>query len=68
MKINMGKFDRMMRLITAFFLIFLAAYGHLGQWAYILGGVFAVTAIFRFCPLYSILGVQSCALHEQVHR
>ncbi len=68
MKMNMGQFDRMMRLITAFFLIFLAAYGHLGLWAYVVGGVFAVTGIFRMCPLYSILGVQTCALHEQVYK
>ena len=68
MNMNMGSFDRMLRLVTAFFLVFLAVYGVFGLWAYIVGGIFAFTGIFRWCPLYTFAGVQTCPLHEQVHR
>jgi hypothetical protein len=65
----MGVFDRMLRLVAAFFLIFMAAYYDMfGMWTYIIGGVLAVTGLLRWCPLYKIIGVQTCALHEQAHR
>ena len=64
MKANVGGIDRILRgligvaLLAAGFLAGLAS-----PWNYVamgVGAVMLVTALFHFCPLYSILGINSC--------
>ncbi|TCS43906.1 YgaP family membrane protein [Reinekea marinisedimentorum] len=64
MKVNMGSTDRTARLVVG--LLFLLAVvmgwvsGVLAVVLGVLGVVFIVTAIIRFCPLYLPLGLNTC--------
>lgn len=60
----MGIFDRSLRIILA---IVVAVFIYLGQIsgtaAIVLGivaGVFLLTSLISYCPLYSIIGVKTC--------
>lgn len=64
---NVGSLDRWLRIIIGALLIALAATNTLGAWAYI-GVIPLFTGLLRWCPLYSLLGIQTCPLHEQVKR
>jgi hypothetical protein len=65
MKKNMGTADRIIRIILA--VIFAALYftntipGTLGLVLVILSGVFVLTSVISFCPLYTIVGVNTCS-------
>ena len=59
MKANVGTIDQYLRAAIGFVLVFLAATGVIGLWGYI-GGVLMLTAAFRFCPLYSVFGFDTC--------
>ena len=62
---NMGEIDRAARALLA--MAFLGAYagGYVAQeWAYAalaLGFVMIATAAYESCPLYSVLGMSTCA-------
>lgn len=58
MKCNVGGIDRMLRIVVGLVLIGLAITGAAGVWAWI-GIVPLVTGIFRFCPAYSLLGINT---------
>jgi len=64
MKKNMGNIDRIIRLVLA--VIFAALYftgtvtGTLGVALVILGAVFVLTSLVSFCPLYRIVGLNTC--------
>ncbi len=64
MKVNIGTIDRVLRLILGLVLIVLAANGTIG-WGGWLGLVAVATALFRFCPLYMLLGVNTCPLKSR---
>lgn len=63
---NMGKFDRVGRLVVAAALVALAmgtsilGGGILVWLALIVAAVFTVTAFVGNCPLYSIVGLKTC--------
>ena len=59
MKINEGVIDRSLRVIVGFVLIGLAATGTIGMWGYI-GIIPLVTGAVGMCPIYSLLGINSC--------
>jgi hypothetical protein len=59
MKCNVGGIDRILRIVVGLVLVSLAASNILGVWAWI-GVVPLVTGLFRFCPLYTVLGINSC--------
>jgi hypothetical protein len=59
MKINVGTLDRTLRIGAGVLLIGLAAAGVVGAWGYI-GVIPLATGLFRFCPLYSVLGLNTC--------
>ena len=63
---NMGRFDRVVRLVIAAALLF-GAFGAapplssvLFWLAVIVAVVFVVTALAGFCPLYRIFGLNTC--------
>jgi Protein of unknown function (DUF2892) len=64
MKKNMGTADRIIRLLAA--VVFAILYftgtvsGTLGIVLLVLGGVFVLTSIISFCPLYSLVGLNTC--------
>jgi len=58
MKCNVGKADRAFRIIAGLVLIGLAATGTIGMWGWI-GIVPVLTGVFRFCPAYPLLGINT---------
>jgi hypothetical protein len=64
MKVNMGSVDRMVRLMVAVVLTVLylskIVTGTLGAIALVVAGIFLLTSLVRFCPLYTLLGINTC--------
>jgi len=64
MKPNMGSADRIVRVLLA--VVFSILYftgtvtGTLGVVLLILGGVFVLTSVVSFCPLYAPFGISTC--------
>ncbi len=65
MKANVGGIDRMVRLLGGLALIAFGLLGGLASpWnivAMVAGAVFTLTAVIKFCPLYTIFGINSCS-------
>lgn len=59
MKLNVGGIDRPLRIVVGLALVALAATGTIGLWGWI-GVVPLVTGAVGFCPLYSLLGLNTC--------
>ena len=59
MKCNVGGIDRVLRIAMGLVLVGLAASNVIGAWGWI-GIVPLATGLFRFCPLYPVLGINSC--------
>lgn len=59
MKANMGTLDRSVRIIVGLLLIGLTLGGVIGMWGWI-GVMPLATGLFRFCPAYSLFGINSC--------
>lgn len=64
MKKNMGGADRTIRIIVALAVIGLYYFGHIqGTLAYVLlvlSGIFVLTSLVSFCPLYTLFGMNTC--------
>lgn len=64
MKKNMSSADRLIRVIIAAVLIALFATnvvtGTLGIVLVVLAGVFILTSLVSFCPLYTLVGISTC--------
>jgi hypothetical protein len=60
MKCNVGGIDRILRISVGIVLVGLAANGIIGWWGW-LGLIPMATGIFRFCPAYPLLGINSCS-------
>ena len=61
MKRNVGGIDRAARIIIGALLIGLAVAGTIGAWGWI-GVVPLATGMLGTCPLYRILGLNTCPL------
>lgn len=65
MKKNMGGGDRSIRILLAAVLAYLYFGGIVtGTWGLvlvILGGVFVLTSLIGFCPLYAPFGISTCS-------
>ena len=59
MKANVGTIDRVLRILAGVVLIALTLTGTIGLWGWI-GLVPLATGVFRLCPLYPLLGMNSC--------
>ena len=64
MKHNVGGIDRLLRIVVGLVLIALAATGTVGAWGWI-GVVPLATGLFRFCGLYTLLGVNTCPMQSR---
>ncbi|MBL7701623.1 MAG: DUF2892 domain-containing protein [Ferruginibacter sp.] len=64
MKKNMGNADRLVRILLA--ALFAVLYftktveGTFGIVLLVLGGVFLLTSLISFCPLYPLIGINTC--------
>lgn len=56
---NEGMLDRGLRVTAGLLLLALAVTGVLGPWAY-LGIVPLLTGAVGWCPLYTVLGINTC--------
>jgi hypothetical protein len=65
MKKNMGTADRIIRVIIAAIIATLfftdTVTGTLGIVLMVLAGIFLITSIIRFCPLYAPFGLRTCS-------
>lgn len=64
MKRNEGTIDRAVRVVAGLTLIALAATGTVGAWGYI-GVIPLLTGAIGLCPLYSLLGINTCPVHRR---
>jgi len=63
MKTNVGGIDKILRIVVGLALIAWALFANGPVWAWI-GVVPLATGLFNFCPLYSILGANSCKIKQ----
>lgn len=68
MKRNMGKIDKILRFALAVVIALLVYYELIdGALSYILltvAAVFVLTSLTGFCPLYGLLGLNSCKIKK----
>lgn len=69
MKKNMGNFDRIGRILLALVILTLfltgTISGILGVILLVLAGVFVLTSIVSFCPLYAPFGIKTCPVEKK---
>jgi len=68
MRKNMGTADRIIRVILAVIIAVLyftnVISGTVGIVLLVLAGIFVLTSLVSFCPLYAPLGIKTCAVKE----
>jgi len=69
MKVNMGSYDKLLRLVLAIVLIVLYYTGVIHDTLGIIGLVIAlvltITSLISFCPLYTLLGINTSKKAEK---
>ena len=60
-KTNVGGIDRVLRISIGALLVVFAALGLIGVWGWV-GVVPLLTGLTRRCPLYSLIGLNTCPL------
>ncbi len=60
-KTNVGGIDRILRIVAGLALIALTLTGTIGVWGWI-GVVPPATGLMSSCPLYSIIGLNTCPM------
>ena len=58
MEINIGSTERLLRISAGVVIIVLGLYFQ--SWWGVIGLVPLLTGLFRFCPLYKMLGMNTC--------
>ncbi len=64
MKTNVGGIDRLLRIVLGLVLIALAVTGTIGAWGWI-GIVPVLTGALATCPLYTVLGFNTCPMKSR---
>jgi Protein of unknown function (DUF2892) len=62
-KTNVGGIDRLLRIVIGIALIAMTLLGTIGPWGWV-GVVPLLTAAMGSCPLYTVLGVNSCGVRK----
>lgn len=60
MKTNEHEIDRMLRISVGMLLLCMMFFGAIGAWGWI-GLVPLATGLIGWCPLYTMLGIKTCA-------
>jgi hypothetical protein len=64
MKKNMGNLDRILRIVFALAMAILyfsnIITGVLGVVLLVVAGIFVLTSLVSFCPLYTLMGLNTC--------
>lgn len=63
MKVNEGLVDRILRVVVGAGVLSLAFIGPQTPWAY-LGLIPLATGLVGFCPLYAVLGINTCPVRK----
>lgn len=65
MTVNVGGIDRTLRIVVgiAVLALFFVLEGNARYWA-LIGFVPLFTGLFRFCPAYTLLGVNTCPMKK----
>lgn len=63
MKVNEGALDRVLRVLVGGAVLSLAFVGPQTPWAY-LGVIPLLTGLVGFCPLYAVLGINTCGVRK----
>ena len=61
MTVNEGKLDRAIRIVLGLALIAMVFIGPQTLWGWI-GAVPLLTGLIGYCPIYSVLGIKTCAM------
>lgn len=64
MTTNVGNLDRMLRIAAGVIILLLGAFGPLGWWG-LIGLAPIATALIRWCPAYTLLGVNTCGTRRE---
>ena len=64
MKTNEGGLDRILRIVAGLALIGLTLNGTIGVWGWV-GVVPLATGALGWCPLYTLLGINSCPMKSR---
>lgn len=64
MKKNVGGIDKVLRILVGVVLLLLTFTGTIGLWGWI-GVVPLVTGLMGYCPLYPLLGLNTCPLKNK---
>jgi len=59
MQCNVGKTDKILRIIAGLALLLLGATGVIGWWG-LIGLVPLATGLMGWCPAYNLLGIKTC--------
>lgn len=69
MKKNMGSTDQLIRISVAIIIAVLyfmnIISGTLGVILLVVAGVFVLTSLINFCPLYTVLGMNTCPVKSK---
>ena len=63
MKLNVGGLDRTLRIVAGVALVGLTLAGNIGAWGWI-GIVPLATGLVGFCPIYPLLGLNTCPMKK----
>ena len=58
--LNVGNFDRVLRIVLGLVMIGFAVAGTVGAWGYV-GGLLVATGLGAFCPVYKLFGLRTCS-------
>lgn len=64
MKVNAGKWDRILRIVIGLILLSLVFLGPQTAWG-LVGLVPLFTGLFGYCPLYGIFGLSTCPISSK---
>ena len=64
MEFNVGSIDRILRIVVGLALIGATLTGLIGVWGWV-GAVLLVTGVFKFCPAYALLGMNTCPMEKK---
>ena len=59
LSLNVGRFDHLIRILIGTLLMGLADMNMIGFWGWF-GVIPLITGALRYCPIYSLLGINTC--------